>query len=32
VLLAGCMIVSEDELVADSEGATILPAAAYLTG
>jgi hypothetical protein len=32
VLLAGCMIVSEDELVADSEGAAILPAAAYLTG
>ena len=31
-LLAGCMIVSEAELVADSEGAQILPAKAYLTG
>jgi hypothetical protein len=32
LLLAGCMIVSESELVADSEGAQILPAKAYLTG
>lgn len=31
-LLAGCMIVSEGELVADSDGAQILPAKAYLTG
>ena len=31
-LLAGCMIVSESELVADSEGAQVLPAKAYLTG
>jgi hypothetical protein len=31
-LLAGCMIVSDAELVADSEGAQILPAKAYLTG
>lgn len=31
-LLAGCMIISEEELVADSEGASLLPATAYLTG
>lgn len=31
-LLAGCMIVSEAELIADSEGDKILPATAYLTG
>jgi hypothetical protein len=31
-LLAGCMIVSESELVADSEGAQVLPAKVYLTG
>jgi hypothetical protein len=31
-LLAGCMIVSEGELVADGEGAQILPAKAFLTG
>jgi hypothetical protein len=30
--LAGCMIVSDAELVADSEGAQVLPAKAYLTG
>ena len=32
LLLAGCMIVSDAELVADSEGSQILPAKAYLTG
>jgi hypothetical protein len=31
-LLAGCIITSKAELVADSEGAQILPAKAYLTG
>jgi hypothetical protein len=31
-LLAGCMIVSESELIPDSEGTHVLPAKAYLTG
>jgi hypothetical protein len=31
-LLAGCMIVSEQELVTDADGTQILPAKAYLTG